>query len=802
MLQLLRRYQKFFFIIITVVVVITFSFFGTYQSIGNGSLVESKVLFKSIDGEEITQHFLKQMNLYLSTNSKDKLFFNGPWGYNFLNDGVVQKNFFETGMASILVKDFLPGLQDDFDKRLSKEKNYKPYSHPQIKYLNAEMAWKFFAPNLKKHLNTLQFPEDKGDMELFNARVDLYLEQKKFTPDSLRQVLQYQENQNSWVTPDPNLPHQDLAIFRYHTIEEWFGPNFLTLVNQFIINSAVVAKEKGYFVSKEEVKADMLRLAEIQYQKQKEALVRYSINNSEQYLRENLQRMGIEESVAIEIWKKVMLFKRYFEEVGYGVFESPIAYQGFDAFAGESVKVEQYQFPNQFQFSMFKTLQRFQIYLNYVALPTKNILELPQEFYSPEQVKEKSLGLVQERYLLKISEVNKHALEILLTVKETWDWELKKDHWDMIVKEYPRLSGFSSKTKNERYQALEQLPEKVRLELDSFARGKIVDAIPNWVEKELEKADSQVLEVALNLKNPTFPFPGLNHPEKLLLVLQKLKNAEKENNLAEVEALINNLRKFTTNDVEFYSIEVLDKAEELEIVTLEEAVTAETIDEILNEKLETYYSSYREKEPKAYQISEGKWKPLPSVENEIAESFFKDIIEAVSSYMVNVEGYKSEDLAPGFVGEFAASHRLFPYAIKERQQLIKGSNNKKESSKNINEDKLSLRKPLDEQWYLEKSEETFLRSARSGNTETLELFAVKNGAWSRVFGPSTGDIRFFKVLAYKPGPYDDVKERLYKGQQLLSNEVQQFLMDDVLKLLKDKKVIGFQMMNDEEEIDS
>ena len=47
----------------------------------------------------------------------------------------------------------------------------------------------------------------------------------------------------SWVSPDPSLERTDLFLFGYHFIEDWFGPRFIRLVSEFIINAARAAEQ-------------------------------------------------------------------------------------------------------------------------------------------------------------------------------------------------------------------------------------------------------------------------------------------------------------------------------------------------------------------------------------------------------------------------------------------------------------------------------------------------------------------------------------------------------------------------------
>ena len=54
---------------------------------------------------------------FLSTDNYDKLYYGGVWGPNFLNDGVIVKDFLQTGLAEVLVKQYQTELQNDFQKK-------------------------------------------------------------------------------------------------------------------------------------------------------------------------------------------------------------------------------------------------------------------------------------------------------------------------------------------------------------------------------------------------------------------------------------------------------------------------------------------------------------------------------------------------------------------------------------------------------------------------------------------------------------------------------------------------------------
>ncbi len=170
----------------------------------------------------------------------------GSLGPNFLNDGVLNKDFLQTGLLGILAQNYRGDLEQDFIPRHEKEKNYRFYQHPQADFISQESAWSYFSPGMSSNLDTMTKAQDPLDPAPFDARINLFLAERRVSPATLKQILKFQEKQYDWVTPDPQLQYLDLSMFGYHSFEDWFGPRITRLAAQFIINAAKTAEKKGY----------------------------------------------------------------------------------------------------------------------------------------------------------------------------------------------------------------------------------------------------------------------------------------------------------------------------------------------------------------------------------------------------------------------------------------------------------------------------------------------------------------------------------------------------------------------------
>ncbi len=310
MLDFFRTYQRYFFFVITIIIVISFSFFGTYSSMSSNPW-NDQIAFTAIDGKKISRTDLDEMAFFLATDNADKQFFGGAWGPNFLNDGVIRNDFLATGMGEQIALAYANGLQSDLDKRLGKEKKYIPYSHPQAPFISVENIWKSFAPQIQEHFSSLRKEENALTPQALHNRVQLFLQARQIPPSLLQAILRHQEKQQQWIKPDIHLNQTDLSLFGYHSLEDWFGPQFTRLISQFIINAAVLAEEQGYEVSKEEALADLLRNAQTSY-KQNSKNPHLGVTSLGEYVEEQLRRLHMDQTRAIQIWRNVLLFRRYF----------------------------------------------------------------------------------------------------------------------------------------------------------------------------------------------------------------------------------------------------------------------------------------------------------------------------------------------------------------------------------------------------------------------------------------------------------------------------------------------------------
>lgn len=802
MLDFFRRHQRYFFIVITIVIVISFSFFGTYNTLSNGSFRE-QIAFKTIDGTDITRHELDEMVSFIGTDATDKLILGGVWGPNFLNDGVISKNFLQTGLGVILGTKFPEDIGPDLKARLEKEKRYSLYVHPQARFIGVESAWNYFAPGMVNAYYQMRASTDPLAPTALQARTSLYLMERQFPSQILRQVLRYQEKQNNYVSPDRNLDYADLSLYGYHTIEDWFGPRFLRLAAQFIMNSAIVAEQKGYHVSKADAMADLMRNADISFQ-QNSRNPNIGVATSQEYFNEQLRRLGMDQNGAANVWRQVMLFRRLFQDMGNSVFVDPFSYEQINSYALESADGELFRLPKELRLNNFQALQKFEVYLDAVTKRSddeKAKLAIPSTFLTPAQVGVKYPELVQKKYQLEIASANKKALEGNVGVKDSWNWEVDDKGWEQLKKQFPELGTKKAATRDERFAALDSLDEKTRSRVDAYARSAIVEAHPEWLDQALTYASPMKVPVGLHEKGGNSLFTGLKDGKALMQLLDAAPLAKDDLSSLKPEAkdAAEKLSNYTADKTVYYRITVIERAPQPEVLTFAEADQEGVLSQLIDKQLEAYYLKTREDDPKAFQKDDKSWKAFADVKETVAARYYDKLLKNIrSTYAAAIAPEKApEEMIP----DFAATLRLFPYMRDVKNKLQKDSSliatmTREPAEQKSDSSKAPASASLADQWKLERSNYQTSRSSGNAVLDTANVFTLAAGDWTKVNTPSNGDLNFYHVTKKGSGATEKaVASSISQARSLLSDEAQQQLMYHALQQIQDKGAMSVEYMN-------
>jgi hypothetical protein len=555
MLEFFRRYQKFFFLLVTAIVSASFLFFGAFDTLMNTSEQEEAVVGRAIDGSEIRSSDLRALTRFLASDVYD-VGRSPSSSFNLFNDGVVRNDLIATGVAETLVRKGLPLLKGELEKKMERVGSFRPYEHPGAPFLSAQAVWEQAAPALNRERSLLQ-SKAECDGDVFAHLACLYQYQAALPPEWLRRVLLLQEQQYKWLQPDLSLRQRDLSLFGFHSLSDWFGNRFLELMAEFVYNASIVAEQKNYEVTLSEAKSDLRR-------RFAESLQSFQSESTPLQLtyREQLHLLGMDETQAAKIWRQVLLFRRYFHDMGSSAFIDRLPYAEFAAVATEKAKIELYRCPSCFQFRSALDLFTFQTYLAKVAaLDPTQPLQLPQTLLPVKTVEKEAPELVYVDYTARVSVVDKREVGLRAPIQDLWKFETTDKVWGQLKREFPFLPKNGHQKIEERFSALEALGNVERTKVDLFARRLWVDAHPEWIDEALDRAIGE--EKHLSLSAGAIAYPHIEDPKRLGALFEQVLKVPEE--------ALSALQHFHSKEAVF-RFENIAKVSDQKIKTFEEAL--------------------------------------------------------------------------------------------------------------------------------------------------------------------------------------------------------------------------------------
>ncbi len=699
MLDLLRKYQKSLFIVVTAMVVASFVFFGTFGTLlDDVRAPQDRVIGKAIDGSELRLLEIQALARFLGSDGE-----------------VIRNDLLRTQIAEELVRRAFVQLKPCLEQKLQRVRTFRAYAHPQAPFLSAKAVWERVAPMINREWSALQVTSEVTP-DVFVHLAHLYQLQTAMPSELLRRVLLAQEQRFNWVQPDPHLRQDDLALFGFHSASDWFGREFVDLMAQFIHNAAIVAEEKGFVVSLDEARGDLRG----------------------KHSADALRSMGLSESDAVAVWRKVLLFRRSFQDVGKSVFLDRLGSSEFAAVASEAAIVDVYRFGSSLALKTALDALAFDVYVNAV-LPKGDLTAPPTQLKDVAEVEKKAPALVATRYSANVSAVDKREAALRAPLKELWDFETKSKTWELLKKEFPTLRAVSALSEEDRFQALEKLDAKLRTAVDLFARRLAVDEHPEWIHDALSAVKAE--EKQLVLSDGAIALPYAQDPKRLGALFEQILSAP-ETSLAA-------LQFFETKDAVF-RFENIAKTAGPAIKPFAESRLDGSLDRLIDARLEKELASLKAKLPQEKQS-----KPFAEIREDLAAVLNKKL--------------------------HGSSNRLIEVAKRAKDDLTAWT-------RGAGED------PLLAQFKLECVEQQIDRTS-ADEWMASEAFSLKPQSWSSVHASEGGDVAFFFVKERK-GPLDSIADSLALGQDILSADVQRTVAKKLIDTLFERGVIVLPLQKD------
>lgn len=797
MLDFFRRYQRYFLIFIAVVIVISFSFFGTQSTINAPQKIKDKCIGHAIDGSKIMESELDRMIYFIKSDRNDLTLIEKGTMPNFFNDGVIRKDLFGTGIGTLLINAYFDELKEELEIKMAQHKEYRPYSHPTAPFISAQNLWAQVLPAHKTNLDRFLHETSEMNPDTVSLLIDLYLGETAFPPNILREYLMFQQKHYNWIEGDPALPRANLNLFKCQSIEDWFGSRFVELVAQFILNTGVIAKEKGYKVTYEEAHVDLIRNG---YEALKGQMKNGEVSQEDigSFWQQQLRSLGMSEKEAVMTWQKIMLFRRLLQDVGGAVFVDSHMYQTFYNFASKTAEMDLYHLPEALEIKDFSELMKLEFYLDQVAKNRQDSLSLPRNFALVEEIEEKCPELVEKRFLVEVAEVKSDDIALGVSLKDMWEWQLEKENYELLEKEFSSLALKKGADAEGYFAAIESLNPQIRQKVDQFSRKKIIEEHPEWIIEALNQAHMNVREVSFSPNGENLALEeGLQIGETLAALLtQTALKGELEVNPDALKAR-NQLEKWTTDGETYYRFHVLDRDLNKSVLTFEEANERKILDHLLEKHLEVSYPKVRKKYPAIFKNKENEWKPFAEVKKEVGEKLYSEVLKNIEREVEQLGVTLSEDRRENLDG-FYPKHRLFPFmymAKKEIEKIGEKSQFLKQPIAEKTEKKLSKKDGIESQWSLIKETVGFKNHEKSP-WFTSDVFEMSKNSWSKVDHGPNHRLLFFE-LKEKSVPSGNFSSEMKQGQTLLSEEAERCFMIDLIHRLQKEKVIQFHYDNPE-----
>lgn len=608
MFEFFRRYQRIIYFVVTAVIILSFSFFGTYSAFTSGR-GDDPVVLRLVDGTKLTRSEYNDFVHFLSTDCLCS-----ECGFcNALNDGVLSNDIIGTGIGEVLASRFSYDFGKDWKIKFAREKAFQPYRHPQAAFVSALQVWSYFAPDLKEAFQKFSALSTDDPLEIYRKKADLYLAERQFSPNILRQILLHQQQQFNWLEPDIGIENRPLGLFGYSQITDWFGTPFVDKMCEFILQTAAKAREEGMTVSSSEALASLIHNAA-------QAARRKGNGDgatADELFRRTLQELNIDQSRAVSIWTTVLLFKRALVELPSQIVIND------QPFCSQLCKDSQardcacYQLQPSLQCASLRDVYKIQTWLNGVAPGKANALALPETFLSTEDVSASFPEFVERPFVVNIASVSFDDLVKNIRVRDIWRWEVENGHWDILAKTIPSIAANPTTDPSDRHRVLEALSPQLRAQADMIAKEHIVALHPEWLQAALLAAPKKMVSIRVRIQGPLPALEGIDNRQALIDELMKAPIGEPAKELV----------GYTQDQKHFYSMQVVARASADQLVPLPDLLADGTLDRVLDRLLEASYPKIRTDRPADYRNDKGEWRPFAEVKAKVADVYFSPLIK-------------------------------------------------------------------------------------------------------------------------------------------------------------------------------
>jgi hypothetical protein len=510
MFRFFRRHQKVLMTAVAAMSAFSFCFYGLYSTFLGESRQTDPISGTLSDGTPVRQSRREAMKRLLVLEAEMDLGRDAQALPNVINAGLISKQILQSGLDQVVMERHRDQILKEWQQILEAQRAHRFYRHPVRSQIGWKQAVGYADPGLLALVETL--PE-QIDGSFLDHQLALLQASERCPSALIHQVLLGMERQ-ARVAHDPSLDRVDLRLFGHKSLEDWLGSTFVDGCVDLILEGAHVAQRDGLKIRPHDVRTDWIQGLSTLKQQGLEV---------PQALRWLLAHLRLSEGQALDGWTQVILFQRWLDlaiqqEIHRNANlknELVCALQR----AHERARIQIVQSP--IVLKSVADLGLFEAYLEGVGRARAQILELPSEMLTLEQVRRRAPELISQKVRVVLKKADREALMAQMPVRDILAWQTSDEGWSVLSNRMRELLNKETSSPEQRRACLLELDPTQQAQAARLAQESWLKQYPEFITTALDQADPETLIWELSAANLPAPLPGLPASSTMLTWLER-----------------------------------------------------------------------------------------------------------------------------------------------------------------------------------------------------------------------------------------------------------------------------------------
>lgn len=451
-----KRAQKPILLVTSAIVISSFALYGVFSVVQPSSSAPAKektLVLKTKKGRKV---FDSEIEVF------EKIFQAAMYSQTSAlldEEHTFASRWLQDRLAMVVLRPYINDLVPIVSEKIRYLQNDRGYVHPKAPYIAqyktlSELSYEFGDIYQKLKGAEEITPEVVGDY------LKLFVIGSEFSSDLIRTVLLYQQKQLPIAQQDPSLAYRNFAHFGWKKPSEWIGKEGLLLLAKSFEQLYDLAASSKHKLSLKETQKRFFQVSEKNTQE---------LQNREMALYDHLAKEGIEQGDFWTFWQKWFVIDAWMNHLGKEVQLDLSNFSDTYAKYLSDVNADIYEMPNELNFRDLFQMLEFQVYLDTISLESSPNLEMPQEFYNPDELKKKVPELVQFATPVTFQKISKADLESKISLRDLWSWQTSDNGWSALLEQF----AFLKQDGKDRLEMIKALPQELKKKVDEYSLERL-----------------------------------------------------------------------------------------------------------------------------------------------------------------------------------------------------------------------------------------------------------------------------------------------------------------------------------------